>query len=111
MSQKKNHRKGCGYYRTITLRGACKVLLICVTRCLREYREGEGLRPKEEYGFRPQWSTIDMMFVVRRLHELARAWKILPQRSFVDLQSHVSVDRSFLWTVLARCSAFRDDFG
>ena len=52
---------------------------------LNEYCERVGILPEEQNGFRPNRSTTDMMFVIRRLQELA--WK---QRSplyvcFIDL--------------------------
>ena len=44
--------------------GLCKV----IANRLSNYCEREGILPEEQYGFRPQRSTIDMIFVVRRLH-------------------------------------------
>ena len=51
---------------------------------------------------RPHRSTVDMMFVVPRLQELAR--KDTPLfMCFIDLtKPYDSVDRTLLWTVLAR---------
>ena len=53
--------------------------------------------------FRPARSTIDMLFVVRRLQELGRQRKIPLYMCFVDFQkAYDSVDRELLWKVLAR---------
>ena len=52
---------------------AGKVLLKVVARRLSAYCEAKGLLPEEQCGFRPNRSTTDMMFVVRRLQEIG--WK------------------------------------
>ena len=70
---------------------------------LSNYYEANGIRPKEQCGFRPARSTIDMLFVVRRLQELGRAKKIPLYTCFIEPQkAYVSVDRELLWLVLAR---------
>ena len=47
--------------------------------------------------------TVDMMFVIRRLQELARKKRIPLYVCFIDLnKAYDSVDRTLLWTVLAR---------
>ena len=51
---------------------AGKVLLKVIAGRLSDYFEREGILPEEQCGFRPRRSTVDMMFVVRRLQELAR---------------------------------------
>ena len=66
------HKKGdkteCGNYRGISLVShAGKVLLKVVARRLSAYCEAKGLLPEEQCGLRPDRSTADMMFVVRRL--------------------------------------------
>ena len=67
------------------------------------YCEREGILPEDQSGFRPDRSTVDMMFVVRRLQELARN-NDTPLFMFIfDLtNAYDSVDRTLLWTVLAR---------
>ena len=48
-------------------------------------------------------STTDMMFVTRRLQELARKKQIPLYVCFIDFtKAYNSVDRTLLWTVLAR---------
>ena len=70
---------------------------------LSNYCEAKGILPEEQCGFRPARSTIDMLFVVRRLQELGRARKIPLYMCFIDLQkAYDSVDRELLWVVLAR---------
>ena len=70
---KKKDRAECGNYRGISLMAhAGKVLLKVIANRLRNYCEREGILPEEQCGFRPQRSTIEMIFVVRRLHQLAR---------------------------------------
>ena len=71
------HKKGdkteCGNYRGISLVShAGKVLLNVVARRLSAYCEAKGLLPEQQCGFRPNRSTTDMMFVVRRLQEIGR---------------------------------------
>ena len=47
--------------------------------------------------------TTDMMFVIRRLQELARKKPISLYVCFIDLtKAYDSVDRNLLWTVFAR---------
>ena len=72
-------------------------------RRLRVYCESSGILPEEQSGFRPNRSTTDMMFVVRRLQELARKKRIPLYACFIDLtKAYDSVDRTLLWKVLAR---------
>ena len=79
-------------------------MLKVVASRLSNYCEAEGILPEEQCGFRPARSTIDMLFVVRRLQELGRARKIPLYMCFIDLQkAYDSVDRELLlWFVLAR---------
>ena len=83
---------------------AGKVLLKVIAGRLSDYCEREGILPEEQCGFRPHHrSTVDMMFVVRRLQELARKKDTPPFMCFIDLtKAYDSVDRTLLWTVLAR---------
>ena len=102
------HKKGdkteCGNYRGISLVShAGKVLLEVVARRLSAYCEAKGLLPEEQYGFRPNRSTTDMMFVVRRLQEIGRKTGVSLFMCFIDLQkAYDTVDRNLLWQVLTR---------
>ena len=101
---KKSDRSNCNNYRGISLLShAGKVLLEIVANRLSDYCEAHGILPDKQCGFRPERSTVDTLFVVRRLQELAR-WRRIPlYMSFVDLQKvYDSVDREPLWKVLAR---------
>ena len=54
-------------------------------------------------GVRSNRSTTDMMFVIRRLQKLARKKRFPLYVCFIDLtKAYDSVDRTLLWTVLAR---------
>ena len=101
---KNNGRTECGNYRGISLVAhAGKILLKIIARRLSEYCERVGILPEGQSGFRPNCSTTDMMFVVRRLQELAREKRIPLYVCFIDLtKAYDSVDRTLLWTVLAR---------
>ena len=77
------HKKGdkteCGKYHGISLVShAGKVLLKVVARRLSAYCEAKGLLPKEQCGLRPDRSTTDTMFVVRRLLSGVLYRKIFP---------------------------------
>ena len=62
-----------------------------------------GILPEKQNGFRPNRSTTDMMFVIRRLQELARKRRIPLDVCFIDLsKAYDSIDRTLVWTVLAR---------
>ena len=102
---KKRDRTECGNYRGISLVAhAGKILLKIIARRLSEYCERVGILPEEQSGFRPNRSTTDMMFVIRRwLQELARKKRIPLYVCFIYLtKAYDSVDRTLLWTVLAR---------
>ena len=102
------HKKGdkteCGNYRGISLVSHVgKVLLKVVARRLSAYCEAKELLPKEQCGFRPDRSTTDMMFVVRRLQEVGRKAGVSLHTCFIDLQkAYDTVDRTLLWQVLTR---------
>ena len=100
----KKDRTECGNYRGISLVAyAGKILLEIIARRLSEYCERMGILPEEQSGFRPNRSTTDMMFVIRRLQELARKKRIPLYVCFIDLtKAYDSVDQTLLWTVLAR---------
>ena len=93
----------CGNYRGISLVAhAGKILLKIIARRLSKYCERMRIMPDEQSGFRSNRSTTDMMFVIRRLQELARKKRILLY-AFIDLtKAYDSVDQTLLWTVLAR---------
>ena len=101
---KKKDQTECGNYRGISLVAHAKnMLLKIIARHLTEYCERVGIVPEEQSGFRPNRSTTDMMFVIRRLQELARRKQIPLFVCFTDLtKAYVSVDRNLLWRVLAR---------
>ena len=72
-SDRSNHNN----YRGISLFShAGKVLLKIVANRLSDYCEAHGILPDEQRGFRPERSTVDMLFVVRRLQEVARRRRI-----------------------------------
>ena len=100
---KKKDRTECGNDRGISLVAhAGKMLLKIIARRLSEYCECVGILPEEQNGFRPNRSTTDIMFVIRRLQELARKKQIPLYVCSIDLaKAYDSVDRTLLWTVLA----------
>ena len=70
---KTKDRTECGNYGGILLLAhAGKILLKIIARRLSEYCERVGILLEEQNGFRPNCSTTDMMFVIRRLQELMR---------------------------------------
>ena len=101
---KKKDRTECGNYRGFSLVAYTGMILLkIIARRLSECCERVGILPEEQSGFRPNRSTTDMMFVICRLQELARKKRIPLYVCFIDLtKAYDSVDRSLLWTVLAR---------
>ena len=101
---KKKDRTECGNYRGISLVAhAGKILLKIIARRLSEYCKRVGILPEEQSGFRPNRSTTDMMFVIRRLQELAWKKQIPLYVCSINLtKAYDSIDRTLLWTVLAR---------
>ena len=100
----KKDRTECSNYRGISLVAhAGRILLKIIARRLSEYCERVGILTGEQIGFRPNRSTTDMIFMIRRLQELARKKRIPLYVCFIDLtKAYDSVDRTLLWTVLAR---------
>ena len=101
---KKSDRSNCNNCRGISLFShAGKMPLNIVANRLSSYCEAHGILQDEQCGFRPGRSTFDILFVVRRLQELARRRRIPLYVCFVDLQkAYDSVDRELLWKVMAR---------
>ena len=91
---KKKDRTECGNYRGISLVAhAGKILPKIIDRCLSEYCERVGILPGEQSGFRPNRSTTDMMFVIRRLQELARKKRTPLYVCFIDFtKAYDSID-------------------
>ena len=76
---KKKDRKECGNYRggISVVAHAGKILLKIMAPHLSEYCERVGYLPEvRSGGLRPNRSTIDMTFVIRRLQELAQKKRI-----------------------------------
>ena len=102
---KKKDQTEYGNYRGISLVAhAGKIPLKIVARHLSKYYERVGFLPEEQSDFRLNRSTIDMMFVIHRLQELVRKKRIpLFYVCIIDnTKAYDSVDRTLLWTVLAR---------
>ena len=101
---KKKDRTECSNYRGLSLVAhAGKVLLKIVVNRLGDFCEEAGILSEEQRGSRPQHSTTDMMFVVRRLQELGRTSNTSLEVCFIDLaKAYDSVDRVLLWEVLVR---------
>ena len=100
----KKDRTECNNYRGLSqMAHAGKVLLKIMANRLGDFCEEAGILPEEQCGFRPQRSTTDMMFVVRRLQELGRTSNTSLEICFIGLaKAYDSVDRMLLWEVLAR---------
>ena len=74
---KKKGRTECGNNRGISLVAyAGKIMLKIIARRLSEYCERVGILREGQRGFRSNRSTTDMVFVIRRLQELARKKRI-----------------------------------
>ena len=106
---KKKDWTECVNYSGISLVAhAGKILLKIIARRLSEYCERVGILLEEQSGFRPNRSTTDMMFVIRRLQELAWKKRIPLYVCFIDLtKAYDSVDRIPCWTVLAVLACHR----
>ena len=100
----KKNRAECGNYRGISLVAhAGKVRLKVIAGRLSDYCERENILPEKQCGFRPQRSTVDMMFVIQPLQELAPKKDTALYLCFIDVtKAYDSVDRTLLWDVLAR---------
>ena len=101
---KKKDREECDIYKGISLVAhAGKILLKAIARHLSEYCDRVRILPEENNGFRPNRCTTDMMFMIRRLEELARKKQIPLYVCFIGLTiAYDFVDRTLLRTELAR---------
>ena len=82
---------------------ASKALLKVIAGHQSYYCQRNNILPEKQCGFRPQRSTSDMMFVVRRLQEQAQRNFSHLYLSLTDLTKACgSVDRTLLWGVLTR---------
>ena len=101
---KKGDRSNCNNFRGISLLShAGEVLAKTITNRLSAFNEANDILPEEQCWFRPGWSTVCMLFVVRRFQELGWRRRIPLYMCFIDLQkAYDSVDRELLWKVLAR---------
>ncbi|CAB1103436.1 unnamed protein product [Ectocarpus sp. CCAP 1310/34] len=89
---KKGDRSNYNNFRGILLLSHVgKVPMKIITNRLSAFCETNNILPEEQCGFRPGRSTIDMMFVVRRLQELGRRRKIPLYMCFVDLKKAVGI--------------------
>ena len=70
-----------------------KALLKVIGNRLSNYCEREDALPEEQCGFRPQRSSIDVIFVVRRLHQLARKKSTPIYMCFVVLAKGIRFSR------------------
>ncbi|CAB1100204.1 unnamed protein product [Ectocarpus sp. CCAP 1310/34] len=73
-----------------------------ITNRLSAFCETNNILPEKQCGVRPGRSTIDMLFVVRRLQKLGRKRKITLYMCFDLKKAYDSVNRELLWSVLAR---------
>ena len=74
-----------------------------VTRKHSDYCEAKGLLLEEQCGFRPDRSTTDMIFMVRRLQKMRRKAGVSIFMCFIHLQkAYDNVDHTLLWQVLTR---------
>ena len=82
---------------------AGKVLLKVIGRRRSAFCEAKGLLPDEYCGFRPNRSTTDMIFVVRRIQKIGRNAGVSLFMCFIDPQkAYEAIDRTLLWQVLTR---------
>lgn len=101
---KKKDPHECGNFRGISLGAhAGNVVLKVAAVRLSAHCEQNGILPEAQCDFRPGQATRDMMYVVRRVQQLAREKGLPRYVCFIDLQkAYDSVDQSLLWKVLAR---------
>ena len=72
LHKKKDRTEGGNYKGVSLVAHAGKILLKIIARRLSEYCERVGVLSEEQSGFRPNRSTTDRIFVIRRLRGLAR---------------------------------------
>ena len=80
----KGERSDCNYYRGISLLSIfdkvfAKIVLI------RLQKLAERVYPESQCGFRAGWSTVDMVFSLRRLQEKCREQQMHLYIAFIDL--------------------------
>lgn len=99
---KKGDKTECGNYRGISLLSTVgKALARVLANRLAPL--SENTLPESQSGFRPNRSTMDMIFVARQLQEKCREQNQPLYMAFIDLtKAFDSVNRQALWQVLAK---------
>lgn len=106
---KKGDRRSCTNYRGVSLIShVVKVYSRVLANRLQAVSE-EAL-VESQAGFRPMRSTMDQTFVLRQLFEKRREYNQDTYLAFIDLEKAFDrVDRSWLWCLLAKNGAHKND--
>uniref|UniRef100_K7E0P4 RNA-directed DNA polymerase n=1 Tax=Monodelphis domestica TaxID=13616 RepID=K7E0P4_MONDO len=99
----KGSRAACDNYRGISLLSTAGKILACVilNRLLSSFSE-QNL-PESQCGFRPDHSTIDMVFTVRQMQEKCLEQNLSLYIVFIDLtKAFDTVNRDALWVILSK---------
>ena len=96
--RKKKNRTDCGNYRGISLVAYTGKIMLNIVDCrFSEYCKRVEILMEERGDFQSNRYTTDVMFVIRRLQDLARTKQIPLYVCFVDLtKAYDSVDRTLL---------------
>lgn len=100
----KGSRLKCSNYRGIALSSHIgKIVLTIIKKRIEKYAEKNGLLPEEQFGFRKNRSTIDGLFMMRRLSEEVTKNNEKLHTVFVDLKkAYDTVDRTLMWAILKK---------
>ena len=83
--------------------GGTRLYLKVIAGRVSDYYERENILPGKQCGFKPQRSTVDVMFIVRRLQKLAQKKDTSSYLCSIDLmEAYDSINRTLLRDVLAR---------
>lgn len=90
----KGIKSGCGNYRGISLFSiAGKILArVIVNRLITVF---EDILPEIQYGFRPGWSIVDMIFTLRQLQEKCIEQNMALYSAFLNLMKAFDKGRLF----------------
>lgn len=96
---KKSDSSNCDNYRGVSpVSNAGRALFKIMASHLSDYRQPHKILTQEHRGFHADRSTIDVLFVVHRLHELGRRREISSDMCLDDLpKAYNAVDRELFW--------------
>ena len=99
----KEEKSDCSNYRCITLLSIAGKILACILLNRLIPTIAQENTPESQCGFRSNRGTVDIIFVLRQIHEKCRRQNMGLYAAFVDLtKAFDTVSRDGLWKIMPR---------